>query len=64
MLAAVLIGSLVVGLPVAAIFGDEAGAMAGLLTGLVLYMGAGSCPHCGKGMKLFAEACPHCGRAK
>jgi predicted amidophosphoribosyltransferase len=26
--------------------------------------GAGTCPHCRKGMKMGANVCPHCGRSR
>jgi hypothetical protein len=64
MLAAVFLGMLIVGLPLAAVAGDEAGAIGGILAGIVIYLAVGSCPHCGKSTKPFAEVCHHCGRAK
>lgn len=56
-------GILVGGTPTTVVFGDSAGVVVGIITGVVLYL-ISICPHCGKSTPTLAPVCPYCGRRK
>jgi hypothetical protein len=62
MLISIIVAGVVLGLPLAALFGEGPGAAGTILGAVVFYAAFVRCPHCGRATRPFAPVCHRCGR--